>query len=103
MIEQSNAYLNERIAALEADLAAARDAKRIAEESEIRCAAELDEARADLAAARALLRQHAISHDPTKRPMRSTCNICEASWGGDDAESHGTGCPFYIDSALKGK
>jgi hypothetical protein len=43
---------------------------------------------------RRYLRQHAIAHDPTKRPMRSWCEICEADWGGDDAEHHGEGCPF---------
>ena len=58
LARQCNACDDEReIAGLRADLAAAHYAKRIAEESEIRCAAELDEARADLAAVRALLRE----------------------------------------------
>lgn len=47
------------------------------------------------------LRQHAISHDPTKRPMRSHCNICESDWGGDDAEYHGAGCPFASQPAAE--
>lgn len=68
-----------------------------------RLRAELDAAHARARAATNFLRQHAISHDPTTRPMLSTCNICDARWGGDDAESHGSGCPFYIDAAREGK
>lgn len=60
---------------------------------------ELARARAERDAAQRYLRQHAISHDPTKRPMRSRCEICEAEWGGDDAEYHGDGCPFAARSA----